>query len=99
MFLGKKEMPIEFCQKGSVKYFYFYHFIILSFNEHYFHWKTIWDIFQNLWASEPHRERCEQGVPVYFIYAGYKFLYLKNQTKLTSEGKENSLHNIKAGTL
>ena len=55
MFIGKKEMPKEFCQMGSVKYFYFYHFIILRFIEHSFHWKTIWDIFQNLWASEPHR--------------------------------------------
>ena len=40
-----------------------------------------------------------QGVPVCFIYADYNFLYLYNQTKLTSEGKENSLHTIKAGTL
>ena len=44
-----------FLQKGSVKYFYFYHIIILGYNENYFHWKTFWDIFQNLWASEPHR--------------------------------------------
>ena len=50
-------------------------------------------------ANENYYLRLKQGVPVYFIYADYNFLYLWNQIKLTLEGKENSLHNIKAGTL
>ena len=40
-----------------------------------------------------------QGVPVCFIYADYNFLYMETQTKLTSEGKENCLHNTKVVTL
>ena len=41
----------------------------------------------------------DPGCTVCFIYGAYNFLYLKNQTKLTNKGNENSLLNIQALTV
>ena len=57
----------------------------------------------SLWSSAQNKavtsKQQTQGVTDCFIYADYNLLYLWNQTKLTSEGKENSLHNITFATL